>query len=69
MISAAVARLWTYEPPITCLIVPVSSANVASWTALPRSGFHLVAQGELEPDNPIDSPDHEILRIDRPAGT
>ena len=33
--------------------------------ALLSAGFHLVAQGELTPDNPIDDRAHEIVRIDR----
>jgi hypothetical protein len=32
-----------------------------------RCGFRLVARGELEPDNPIHDPMHEVLRIDRPV--
>jgi aminoglycoside 6'-N-acetyltransferase len=44
----------------------VSSANQASWRALLGAGFGLVARGELEPDNPIDDREHEILQIDRP---
>ena len=49
----------------SCVIVPVNSANVASWTALRRAGFHLAARADLEPDNPIDGTSHEILRLDR----
>lgn len=68
MLRALTDRIWTAAPCVTCLIVPVSTANVASWTALLRAGFRLVAQGDLEPDNPIDDPVHEILRLDRPPG-
>jgi aminoglycoside 6'-N-acetyltransferase len=67
MITAFVERIWRTEAAATCVIVPVCSANVASWTALLRAGFTLVARGELEPDNPIDDPLHEILRLDRPG--
>ncbi len=67
MLRAAARRIWTYTPPVSCLIVPVNSANVASWTALLRAGFQLVARADLEPDNPVDARLHEILRLDRSA--
>jgi aminoglycoside 6'-N-acetyltransferase len=66
IISEFVARIWETNPQATCIIVPVSSANQASWRALLAAGFRLVARGELEPDNPIDDRRHEILRVDRP---
>lgn len=66
MIAAFVERIWSTEHDATCVIVPVNSANVASWRALLAAGFRLVARGDLTPDNPIDDPAHEILRIDRP---
>lgn len=69
MIRAFVDRIWATEPEISHVVVPVNSANVASWRALEKAGFHLVARGELEPDNPIDDRLHEILRIDRPTST
>jgi aminoglycoside 6'-N-acetyltransferase len=65
MIEQFVAHVWAHEPAATNIVVPVSSANVASWRALLRAGFRLVARGELEPDNPIDDHRHEVLRIDR----
>lgn len=67
MLRAVAARTWASHPDVSCLIVPVNSANVASWTALLRAGFTLVGRGELEPDNPIDDRAHEVLRLDRPA--
>jgi aminoglycoside 6'-N-acetyltransferase len=67
MIQRFAARIWTIDPEATCVIVPVNSANVASWTMLLRAGFHLVAQGDLEPDNPVDTWSHEILRLDLPT--
>ena len=66
VISAFVAHVWETNPQASCIIVPVSSANQASWRALLAAGFRLVARGELEPDNPIDDRRHEILRVDRP---
>ncbi len=67
MIEAFVQKIWTDEPAVGHVVVPVNSANVASWKALQNAGFRLVARGELDPDNPIDDRLHEILRIDRPA--
>ena len=65
MLAAFTRLIWEREPDITHLVVPVNSANVASWRGLLNAGFRLVARGEMEPDNPTDGPDHEILRIDR----
>jgi aminoglycoside 6'-N-acetyltransferase len=66
MIRAFTDRIWHTDPTATCVIVPVASANAASWGALLRAGFRLVARGDLTPDNPIDEPSHEILRLDLP---
>jgi aminoglycoside 6'-N-acetyltransferase len=49
------------------VIVPVVAANRASWRALERAGFVRVAEGELEPDNPIDSRDHYVYRRSKAA--
>jgi aminoglycoside 6'-N-acetyltransferase len=65
VIAAFVERVWTEHPDATHLVVPVNSLNVASWRALQKAGFELVARGELTPDNPDDPPGHEVLRIDR----
>lgn len=67
VIAAFVDRVWNHEPDVAAIVVPVNSANVRSWRALLAAGFRLVAQGDLTPDNPIDDPAHEILRIDRPS--
>ncbi len=64
MISRFVEWIWNTEAD--AIIVPVNSANVASWKALLKAGFRVVARGELEPDNPVDDRRHEILRLDRP---
>jgi len=66
MIGQFVTRIWIEEPDVGHVVVPVNSANVASWRALLNAGFRLVARGELDPDNPIDDRMHEILCIDRP---
>jgi aminoglycoside 6'-N-acetyltransferase len=68
MLAAFAAHIWMTEPLATSIIVPVNTANEASWRALIKAGFRLVARGELEPDNPIDDPLHEVLRLDRPDG-
>lgn len=67
MIAAFVERIWNADPAATCIIVPVCSANQASWRALQRAGFSFLTRGLLEPDNPIDDHMHEILGLDRPA--
>ena len=67
MIRAFVDHVWSINAEASCIIVPVCSANVASWRTLRAAGFRLVARGPLEPDNPIDDPSHEILRLDRPG--
>ncbi len=68
MIEAFVARIWTTDPVVTHVVVPVNSANERSWRALLRAGFRLVARGDIEPDSPGHDPMHEILRIDCPGG-
>jgi aminoglycoside 6'-N-acetyltransferase len=65
MLSRFVERIWSTAPRADSIIVPVNKANVASWRALLKVGFRVVARGELEPDNPIDDRQHEILRLDR----
>ena len=66
MITAFVERIWSTDARATHIVVPVNSANVASWRALLAAGFELVARGDLEPDNPVHDRRHEILRLDRP---
>ena len=67
LIAAFAEHIWQTNEEATCIIVPVSSANEASWRALLRAGFRLAAQGDLKPDNPVDELRHEILRFDRPV--
>ncbi|WNV86909.1 GNAT family N-acetyltransferase [Umezawaea sp. Da 62-37] len=66
VIAAIVAATWTDYPDAPSVVVPVSAANRASWRALEKAGLSRVAEGELEPDNPIDDRDHVVYRIDRP---
>jgi aminoglycoside 6'-N-acetyltransferase len=69
MIATFVAGSWARYPDANDVIVPVSAGNTGSWRVLERAGFERVAEGELEPDNPIDSRDHYIYRRRRQAGT
>ena len=65
MIATFVDRIWSLDPPVPCVIVPIHRANVASCGALRAAGFRRIASGELDPDNPIDDRWHEIFRVDR----
>lgn len=66
MIGALVAETWSTYPGTEAIIVAVVAGNRPSWRALERAGFHRVAEGPMEPDNPIDDPLHYVYRIDRP---
>ena len=66
MIAAYMAEAWIRYPEATHVVVPVAAGNRASWRALERAGFKRVAEGELEPDNPIDPPDHVVYALARP---
>ena len=66
VIRAAVADTWTVYPAAPCIVVPVVAANRPSWRALEHAGFHRVAEGDLEPENPVDDPWHVVYRLDRP---
>ena len=67
MIATFVERIWRSNLEASCIIVPVCSANEASWRALLHVGFRVAVRGDLEPDNPIDDPLHEIMWLDRPG--
>jgi aminoglycoside 6'-N-acetyltransferase len=66
MLRAAVARAWIEHPDAPAIIVAVVAANVASWRALEKAGLVRVAEGDMEPDNPVDEPLHYVYRVDRP---
>ena len=68
MIRSVVADTWTAHPAASCIIVPVATANAASRRALESAGFACVAEGEMEPDNPVDDRRHVVHRINRPSG-
>jgi aminoglycoside 6'-N-acetyltransferase len=65
MVREVVRTAWSAYPGADAFIVPVVAANVASWRMLERAGFRRVAEGPLQPDNPIDDPAHFIYRMDR----
>lgn len=67
MIAGLVEQSWPSFPQAQDVLVPVAVGNTASWRALERAGFHRYAQGRLEPDNPVDPPDHYVYRRQRPA--
>jgi aminoglycoside 6'-N-acetyltransferase len=68
IIAAVIAESWSAYPLAPAVVVPVAAANRASWRALEKAGLTRVAEGELEPDNPVDDRDHVVYRVDRPAG-
>jgi aminoglycoside 6'-N-acetyltransferase len=66
MIKAVVEETWTIYTDANAILVAVVVGNRPSWRALERAGFDRVAEGPMEPDNPIDDPLHYVYRIDRP---
>lgn len=68
MIAGLIDRTWQDYPDAAAVLVAVVAANRNSWRALERAGLHRVAEGPMEPDNPIDDPLHYVYRIDRPTG-
>ncbi len=69
LITAAVAELRAAHPEARDVVVPVHALNRASWRALEKAGFTRVAEGELEPDNPADPPDHVVYHLPLPPPT
>lgn len=68
IIARAVEDTWTAHPDAPAVMVAVVAANTASWRALEKAGLRRVAEGPMEPDNPVDDPLHYVYRVDRPAG-
>ncbi|TDD67547.1 GNAT family N-acetyltransferase [Jiangella aurantiaca] len=66
MIRAVVADTWRAYPRAPAVLVAVVAANARSWRALERAGFRRVAEGPMNPDNPVDDPLHYVYRLDRP---
>lgn len=67
MIRAAVQETWREWPQASAILTAVVVTNSRSWRALERAGFERIAEGDMEPDNPIDTKSHFVYRIDRPA--
>ncbi len=65
IIAALVDDTWRTRPATSTILVPVVAANVASWRALEKAGLRRVAEGPMEPDNPVDDPLHYVYRVDR----
>lgn len=65
MLREFTRKIWLDDMKTSALIVPVHVDNIASCRALERVGFVRIAVGDLEPDNPTDSPHHAIYRCDR----
>ena len=61
--------IWERDAGASAILVPVHADNRASWRVLERNGYVRVAHAEFEPDNPVDSRAHFILRLDRPPVT
>lgn len=68
IIAAAVRDTWAAYPDAPAVFVSVVAANRASWRAVEKAGLSRVAEGDLEPENPLDAPLHYVYRADRPAG-
>lgn len=67
MIALAVRSAWSDYPTAPAVLVAVVAANIASWRALEKAGLRRIAQGPMEPDNPVDDPLHYVYRVDRPT--
>lgn len=65
MLATAVHDTFDRHPEATEILVPVVAANRASWRALEKAGFTIVASGDIPPDNPVDDPRHHVLRRTR----
>jgi aminoglycoside 6'-N-acetyltransferase len=67
LLRAFTTRLWQDDTETAAILVPVHAQNIPSWRVLQRTGFRRVAAGPLSPDNPIDTTDHFIYRLNRPT--
>jgi len=65
MIAAVVEDTWRAYPTAPAVLVAVVAANTASWRALEHAGLRRIAEGPMEPENPIDAPLHYVYRADR----
>lgn len=67
MVASLLDATWREHPDAGCVVVAVSAANAASRRVLEKAGLARVAEGELEPDNPVDDRWHVVYRVDRPV--
>ncbi|MEU8675552.1 GNAT family N-acetyltransferase [Streptomyces sp. NPDC048560] len=67
IIRAIVEATWTDYSEASAVVVPVHTANRASWRALEKAGLRRTGTADLDPDNPDDDRTHFVYRIDRPA--
>lgn len=65
LIAAAVADTWRTHPDAPAVLVAVVAANTASWRAVEKAGLRRIAEGPMEPDNPVDDPLHYVYRVTR----
>lgn len=66
LVGQLTESIWSHTREAAAVIVPVHADNRASWRVLERNGYRRVARGEFEPDNPVDTPEHFVYRLDRP---
>jgi len=66
MIRAFTQNIWRDDAHASAIIVPVHTANAASWRALEKAGYSRLASGLLEPDNPADDRSHYIYCASAP---
>jgi aminoglycoside 6'-N-acetyltransferase len=59
-------RTWREHATARAIVVAVHVDNRASWRALEKAGFVRTGTGDMTPDNPIDSREHHVYRLDRP---
>ena len=69
IIRFVIERTWPEHPAAQTIIVAVHVDNRASWRVLEKAGFVRVGTGDMAPDNPADSREHHVYRLDRPADT
>ena len=67
MIATIVEDTWRSYPTAPVVLVAVAAANIASWRALDKAGLYRVAEGPMEPENPVDVPLHYVYRATRPS--
>lgn len=64
MLRAAIDDLRLAHPEAAEIVIGVPVGNEASWRLLEAAEFTRVAEGDLEPDNPIDPLQHFVYRLE-----